>query len=710
MGKSKSKNIGISSQLLQAVSTRDLAKARSLIADGADVNVRSYAGTALSIAVDQGDAEAVALLLEAGADPGSGSVLTTPIRSALKNGFIEIALKLLKAGVNVEKDRERGDLFLEAIRQSKLPLVRAMIASGAEINARREGLNGQTALTVAARKAEPPIVLALLEAGADPMVRDDTGRTPAEWAESMDRGEIATILREAMTGAAPQLDHGTELLIAADRGELEKVKSLLKAGADVETRDTRERTKGCTPLLVAASVGHAPVVEALLDAGAEIEAVDNAADGQHVWRRPALVRAARAGALEVVRLLLARGARIESKDRRGSTALLLACESRHPEVAAELIRAGADVNARDDRKDTPLLYACDAGNDEVARLLLERGAKTNVKGSRIMYPLSIAAAIPKPSLVKVLLEAGADVNGRAENQGTVIHELLRLTHLLIRKGGGRIRGEPAQVVEIVKMLIAAGADLTRKDYKNTPLEIAQQMLKTYPWFDQCITLIEEGLRNPVPVKPKSRKPRTATKDEDKPQTPTSRPRKREKVTYKRPDFTKAAQSADYEAAVTELESLCGTRRQPIKHLPGGYTLHVDSRKQFSLEAAHEQFLSRGFYLFAPDAGEKDLVAILPTANREDVIASMGTGSGNHGISTGHVLAFLRNMEKTRPIVLTGIGHNFLSGLFRTAVIDPEKLADELYDICPDIVDQGHESVEALAAHLRSERAVFMWWD
>jgi hypothetical protein len=412
----------------------------------------------------------------------------------------------------------------------------------------------------------------------------------------------------------------------------------------------------------------------------------------------------------VTRLLLARGAKIETKDRRGSTALLLACESRHGEVAAELIGAGADINARDDSKETPLLFACDARDDGLVRLLLERGAQTNVKGHRMMFPLSIAAAIPSPSMVRMLLEAGADVNARGANEGTVIHELLRLSHLLVRKGGGRIRGEPSQVVEVVRMLIAAGADLTRKDFKNTPIEIATQMVKTYPWFEQCIALIEEGIRNPVTAKPKARKTRTAVKKEKKPKARPSSRRRREEVEYRQPDFAKLAETREYQAAVAELEGLCGTRRQPIKHLPGGYTLHVDSRKKFKLDTVHDEFLARELYVFEPVANEKEVVAILPTGNREDVIAGMGTGSGNEGVSTGNVLAFLRGMERTNPVVLTGIGHDFLSGRFKAAVVDPEGLAKELYAICPDIVDQGFESVERLAAHLRSKGLLFMWWD
>ena len=44
---------------------------------------------------------------------------------------------------------------------------------------------------------------------------------------------------------------------------------------------------------------------------------------------------------------------------------------------------------------------------------------------------------------------------------------------------------------------------------------------------------------------------------------------------------------------------------------------------------------------------------------------------------------------------------------------PEDLAafaDEVYDFCPDIVEQGCDSVEALAEAIAETSTVFLWWD
>jgi hypothetical protein len=69
-----------------------------------------------------------------------------------------------------------------------------------------------------------------------------------------------------------------------------------------------------------------------------------------------------------------------------------------------------------------------------------------------------------------------------------------------------------------------------------------------------------------------------------------------------------------------------------------------------------------------------------------------------------------DMEKTHPFVLTGCGQDFLAGKFLRPVADAPKLARRMYSFCRDIVDQGTQTVPALAQELRDSQAFFFWWD
>lgn len=99
---------------------------------------------------------------------------------------------------------------------------------------------------------------------------------------------------------APSQDsHGSDALMrAAAHGDLAMVRTLLAAGADLETRNCAGRTA----LMLAAQGGHTAVVQALSAAGADI-------DGRDARNWSALMIAAQEGQLCVVRALACANAR-----------------------------------------------------------------------------------------------------------------------------------------------------------------------------------------------------------------------------------------------------------------------------------------------------------------------------------------------------------------------------------------------------------------
>ena len=81
------------------------------------------------------------------------------------------------------------------------------------------------------------------------------------------------------------------------------------------------------------------------------------------------------GHKEVVRLLIARGAKVMATTKFGDTPLHCAAGEGHKDVVELLIAKEADVNARDGRNKTPLYLASERGHAKVADLLRKHGAK-----------------------------------------------------------------------------------------------------------------------------------------------------------------------------------------------------------------------------------------------------------------------------------------------------------------------------------------------
>jgi ankyrin repeat protein len=130
-----------------------------------------------------------------------------------------------------------SELLLQAAETGDAPSARALLAAGADHNARNA--DGATALMLAAHAGKLDLVRVLVEAGADVNATDDRGWGP---------------LTKAVYN--PNLD----------RGFADVVETLIQAGAKIEA----PITYGIRPLMLAAGYGETAVVETLLTAGADV--------------------------------------------------------------------------------------------------------------------------------------------------------------------------------------------------------------------------------------------------------------------------------------------------------------------------------------------------------------------------------------------------------------------------------------------------------
>ncbi len=194
-------------------------------------------------------------------------------------------------------------------------------------------------------------------------------------------------------------------------------------------------------------------INAFLDAGINPNA-QNAADG-----RTALISAAARGDLEVVKVLLERGADVNVKDKQEYTALFHAIEAMYEDVATvlldqpnldpsargkngvtalmsyawrdnkeavrKLLDRGADVNAQDNDGDTALHGVAKSGNVEILDMLLAKRADPNLKNKLGGTPLMWAAVFGHEEAAQRLLARGADRSLKDEDGMTALDWAVR---------------------------------------------------------------------------------------------------------------------------------------------------------------------------------------------------------------------------------------------------------------------------------------------
>ncbi|XP_069036124.1 transient receptor potential channel pyrexia [Lepisosteus oculatus] len=158
--------------------------------------------------------------------------------------------------------------------QVDLQFLESLITDGADVNTADK--YGQTALHEISRAWNVNVMKFFLEKGADIHHADSYGVTPLHVAAALDYEEMVELLieRKASLGARTVRDLQTPLHFAAKNDAVGALKILLKHGADISSRDYKQRT----PLHLAANLDRSEAARALMELGADAGVRDD--DGQ----------------------------------------------------------------------------------------------------------------------------------------------------------------------------------------------------------------------------------------------------------------------------------------------------------------------------------------------------------------------------------------------------------------------------------------------
>ncbi|GAU98759.1 hypothetical protein RvY_09866-2 [Ramazzottius varieornatus] len=134
--------------------------------------------------------------------------------------------------------------------------------------------------------------------------------------------------------------------------------------------------------------------------------------------------AARNGKLPVASLLLSKiGPKIDIRDKKGRTALMLAAGNGHLEMVTLLVGQGSDITALDNNDWTPLHFAAISGHLKVVKYLVESGAATSVKNKDGKIPMGLAAGATKAQVVLFLVTKAYDAYSLMEDR-TFLFDLM----------------------------------------------------------------------------------------------------------------------------------------------------------------------------------------------------------------------------------------------------------------------------------------------
>jgi ankyrin repeat protein len=183
-----------------------------------------------------------------------------------------------------------------------------------------------------------------------------------------------------------------ELYSASEKGEVEAVRSLITAGADVNVK-----------MWEGSALGRSEVVLLLLKAGARI-------NFQNQRGHSALMRAACNGYSVVVSLLLKEGANTDLLTDDGDSALMMASSKGDNDVVSLLLGAGANIDPQNKMGESSLMIATKNGKTEIVSKLVKARAALDLKTNGGDSAVIFATAYCYLPVLKELVRAGADLN------------------------------------------------------------------------------------------------------------------------------------------------------------------------------------------------------------------------------------------------------------------------------------------------------------
>ena len=344
------------------------------------------------------------------------------LTKAAAEGDINTIEKLLSSGYDINgKDEEDMTALMRAAKAGKKEMCEFLLSKKAGVYIIKFRKGGQdSALTFAVISGNIDIVNLILAASQDNIGKIVYGGTNAldhalGDAVSCAKPEMVRYLVDKGANVDAQFtDSNCVLSRAVASKNQEIVEFLLSKNVNVNPPE-----KIINPLMAAVRSKQTEIAKLLILKGASVDT--------GIWNKDTvLMEVAQTGDKEILDLLISKGAKLDKKNENGFTALMYAGLNGYREIAESLIMAGADLNIKNKNCNTFLMIAVRELPKETIELALSKGAEVNVKSCEEGFNEGVTPLIAALSrqdndidIAKLLIQRGADVNAKI-SWGTVL--------------------------------------------------------------------------------------------------------------------------------------------------------------------------------------------------------------------------------------------------------------------------------------------------
>jgi hypothetical protein len=125
----------------------------------------------------------------------------------------------------------------------------------------------------------------------------------------------------------------------------------------------------------------------------------------------------------------------------------------------------------------------------------------------------------------------------------------------------------------------------------------------------------------------------------------------------------------------------------------------------------ENFRAKGYllFLFEDDKNIKYLGTI-KGQDELDIIRWRQTNGINYDHENKDIVAKLQTWKAKNDFIVLGASMDWLQFQFKTMPGDINSFAKEVYEFCPDIIDQGAGDMPTLIKEINRMQGLYLWWD
>jgi hypothetical protein len=163
---------------------------------------------------------------------------------------------------------------------------------------------------------------------------------------------------------------------------------------------------------------------------------------------------------------------------------------------------------------------------------------------------------------------------------------------------------------------------------------------------------------------------------------------------------------------------------PLHRLSGydesGYQIMVNgvvvsvprSRSETARSSLKARLAPSGYLVFVVEMNDRikrDRLGIIKGTDQFDILGVMQTNGEDDDVSHEAIIAQLREWEQQNPFDIIGAENDWVELELKTVPKDLMSFAEDVYDFCPDAVDEGAASVKELANQVKATRRLLLWW-